>query len=169
MHVLVERGGEGVDVAGGEHARRDGGDGVEHLLELVVAFWGGADPDGCGEYAACVLFGAGLVVAVVDAGFGFDAGGIFGAHIDLEPVVGVDAMIAGDKAQVGFEPFGLSVDAQVATPAQGFGFDVVEVEVVGAGGFFDADACLSNGQGVSEECGGWLGVAVAAIGAVACA
>ena len=56
-------------------------------MELLFSggVWG--DPEHAGEDAAGGLFGAGLVVAVVGAGFGGDAGGVFGGEVDFTPPV----------------------------------------------------------------------------------
>ena len=116
---------------------------------LAGGVWG--DPEHAGEDAAGGLFGAGLVVAVVGAGFGGDAGGVFGGEVDFTPPVVLVAVGFGDETEVGFDPFGLAVGAEVAAPAGGFWLDVADGDWAVAGGFFDGDACFGDGEGVGEE------------------
>ena len=125
-------------------------------MELLLAggVWG--DPEHAGEDAAGGLFGAGLVVAVVGAGFGGDAGGVFGGEVDFTPPVVLVAVGFGDETEVGFDPFGLAVGAEVAAPAGGFWLDVADGNWAVAGGFFDGDACFGDGEGMGEEAEGWL-------------
>lgn len=125
-------------------------------MELLFSggVWG--DPEHAGEDAAGGLFGAGLVVAVVGAGFGGDAGGVFGGEVDFAPPVVLVAVGFGDEAEVGFDPFGLAVGAEVAAPAGGFWLDVADGDWAVAGGFFDGDACFGDGEGVGEEVHGWF-------------
>ena len=86
-------------------------------MELLLAggVWG--DPEHAGEDAAGGLFGAGLVVAVVGAGFGGDAGGVFGGEVDFTPPVVLVAVGFGDEAEVGFDPFELAGESACDTGA----------------------------------------------------
>ena len=125
-------------------------------MELLFSggVWG--DPEHAGEDASGGLFGASLVVAVVGAGFGGDAGGVFGGEVDFAPPVVLVAVGFSDEAEVGLDPFGLAVGAEVAAPAGGFRFDVADGDWAVAGGFFDGDACFGDGEGVGEEVHGWF-------------
>ena len=150
-----------VETGGGEHAFGQSRVGGHEVGDASCTVTGRGDPDYAWENAALVLLDAGLVVAQVGVSFDEKSFGVLGVEVDLQPPVVLVPLHLGDDLKVGLDPLGVAVYSEVAAPAQGFGVDAQESHASSLTGFLGQDPRLHHSQGVREEPGGGLGVAVA--------